>query len=321
MSRDMPAAAIEWGTYPRQRTVTATLGTIVEAARRARIAAPSITVIGKVVALRDEIRWFDTRPLHGARIVVTRARSQASELAARLRALGADVIEAPAIRIEPMDAAPLRAALARLGDYQWVVFTSQNAVELAWDALRAAGHDARAFAGARVGAVGPATAQALLAHGLAVDVMPERFVAEGLVDALRAREDVRGARVLFAKAEGARDVLPAALREMGVYRTVPDPEGAALARAALERGEVDVITFTSGSTVRFFVDAVGPDLARRARVVTMGPITSAAAREAGLTVDREAEEARLESLVAAVGAAVVGQGTGGRIQEAGVERP
>lgn len=328
LSRDTPAAAIEWGTYPRQRTVTATLGTIVEAARRERIAAPSITVIGNVVALRDEIRWFDTRPLHGARIVVTRARTQASELAARLRELGAQVIEAPAIRIEPMDPAPLRDALARLGDYQWALFTSQNAVEIAWDALRAAGRDARALAGVRVGAVGPATAEALLAHGLAVDVLPQRFVAEGLAEALRARDDVRGARVLFAKAEGARDVLPAALREMGasvdevpVYRTVPDAEGAATARDALERGEVDVITFTSGSTVRFFVDAVGADLARRARIVTMGPITSAAARDAGLTVAREAEQARLESLVEAVGAAVAAQGSGGRSQGAGVERP
>ncbi|MBX6331687.1 MAG: uroporphyrinogen-III C-methyltransferase [Gemmatimonadaceae bacterium] len=307
LAADTPTAAIEWGTYPRQRTVVATLGTIVEAAQRAQISAPSITVIGDVVRVRDEIRWFDVRPLHGRRVIVTRARAQASALSAELRALGAEGIEAPAIRIEPLDAAPLERALGRLSTYQWAIFTSQNAVELAWGALRRRGGDARAFAGVNVAAVGPATADALLACGLAVDVIPERYVAEGLIEALRARSDVRGARVLFARAEGARELLPAALREMGaevdevpVYRSVPDPEGSEAARAALRDGQVDLVTFTSGSTVRFFVDAVGLEAARRARVASIGPITSDAARSLGLTVDVEAAEATIPGLVRAV---------------------
>lgn len=312
---DTPAAIVEWGTYPRQRTVRATLGTLVEAAQREQVVAPSITVIGQVVQLRDEIRWFDTRPLHGRRILVTRARAQASELAARLRALGADVIEAPTIRIEPLDPTPLRAALDRLGDYQWAVFTSQNAVELVWGELRQRGLDARAFARIKLAAVGPATADALLARGLAVDVVPERFVAEGLVAALEGRADVRGARVLFAKAEGARELLPAELRRLGamvdeiaVYRAAPDPEGAAAARAALAGGAVDLVTFTSGSTVRFLVDAVGPEAARTARVASIGPTTSATARALGLTVDVEARTATIDGLIEAVLEAVRAEG-------------
>ncbi len=304
---ETPAAVIEWGTYPRQRTVVATLATLVEAAGRAGISAPAITVIGEVVRLREAIRWFDARPLSGRRIVVTRARTQASELSARLQALGAEVIEAPAIRIEPLDDAPLVAALDRLGTYRWVVFTSRNAVEIVWRALRARGRDARAFAGARLAAIGPGTAGALEERGLMVDVIPERYVAEGVVAALRDDPGVRGARILLPNAEGARDVLPAELRALGavvdevsVYRTVPDPAGAAVARAALERGEVDAITFTSGSTVRFFVAAVGLQAARRARLASIGPITSETARRAGLTVDAEAREATIPSLVEAV---------------------
>jgi len=304
-----PAAAIEWGTYPRQRTVVATLDTLVDAARREAIGAPAITVVGDVVRLRDEIRWFDVRPLHGARVLVTRARAQASELAARLRALGADVLEAPAIRIEPLDAGPLRDALRRLAEYQWAVFTSRNAVEITWRELREmeGGRDARAFARTRLAAVGPATADALLACGLAADVVPERFVAEGVVAAMSARNDVRGARVLYARAEGARDVLPASLREMGasvdeiaIYRSVPDDAGAAAARDALDRGAVDAITFTSASTVRFFADAVGAAALGSARVVTMGPVTTEAARSLGLPVHAEAAEATLDALVQAV---------------------
>ncbi|HEX6535491.1 MAG TPA: uroporphyrinogen-III C-methyltransferase [Gemmatimonadaceae bacterium] len=306
---DTPAAMIEWGTHARQRTVEATLATLVETGRREQVRAPSITLIGRVARLRDEIRWFDARPLSGTRVVVTRARTQASELAASLRALGADVIEAPAIRIEPLDAAPLRAAIEALGDYDWVVLTSQNAVQLLWRELRALGRDARALAGARIAVVGPATAEALRAVGLEPDVVPARFVAEGVVEALRARDDVRGARALFVRAETARDVLPAELRAMGarvdevaVYRTVSDPEGARAARDALDRGEVDVVTFTSGSTVRFFVEALGGSaaLAARARVVTMGPVTSETARALGVRVDVEAREATIPALVEAV---------------------
>jgi uroporphyrinogen III methyltransferase/synthase len=305
LSPDTPAAVVEWGTWPRQRTVQGTIAGIVDAARAAGIAAPSITIVGDVARLRDEIAWFDRRPLHGRRVIVTRARTQASDLTARLTELGADVIEAPAIVIAPADTAPLRTALGRLDAYQWVLFTSQNAVEIAWGALRDAGGDARRFAGLRVGAVGQATARALLDRGIAADVMPPRATAEGLAEALRQRPDVRGTRVLFIKADGAGDALPAALHDMKAsvdevvaYRTVPDASGAKAARDALASNGVDAITFTSASTVRFFLDAVGnPDAIGRARVITMGPMTSEAARSLGLTVHAEAATATIDALV------------------------
>lgn len=307
MSLETPAAMVEWGTFPRQRTVTATLGTLVDAARRENVSAPSITVIGDVVALREEIRWFDARPLFGKRVIVTRARTQASQLAARLSTLGADVIEAPAITIEPLDPAPLRAALGVLGDYRWLIFTSRNAVEISWRELLACGLDARALAGLEVVAVGPATADALSERGLVADVIPERYVGEGVVEALRERDDVRGTRVLYPKAEGARDIIRAELRAMGaevdeipIYRSVPDAAGVSAAREALESGAVDIVTFTSSSTVRYFVESVGLDAARRARIVSMGPITSETARAMGLEVTTEAPQATIDSLVEAV---------------------
>jgi uroporphyrinogen III methyltransferase/synthase len=325
---DTPAAAVQWGTYGRQRTVVATLQTLAERAAAEGVEAPVITVIGPAVALRDEIAWFDRRPLFGRRIVVTRARAQSGTLAERLRALGADVIEAPATRVEPLDQGPLRRAVARLAEYQWAVFTSQNAVALFWEALRSEGRDARALAGVKVCAVGPATAEALLARGIAVDVQPERFVAEGLLDALAGRGDLQAARVLYAAAQGARDVLPEGLAAMGAdvdvvpaYRSVPDAEGAAVLRAALERGAVDLVTFTSASAVRGYVEAAGAALAARAPAASIGPVTSAAARAAGIDVEREAGESTIAGLVRAVleGAAggVSGAGTAAR----GVPRP
>jgi len=310
LSAATPAAAVQWGTHGRQRTIVATLDTLSVRAAEAGIEAPVITVIGPVVALRDEIAWFDRRPLFGARIVVTRARAQAGSLAARLRALGAEVLEAPATQIERLDQAPLRRAVQRLADYQWAVFTSQNAVALFWEALRAEGRDARALAGLKVCAIGPATSEALLAHGVAVDVVPKRFVAEGLLEALRGRGDLHAARVLYATAAGARDVLPEGLAAAGAevdvlpaYRSVPDDEGAAALRGAVEGGAVDLVTFTSASTVHGFVAAVGEGAARRVPAVSIGPVTSEAARAAGLRVVAEASESTIGGLVAAVAAA------------------
>jgi uroporphyrinogen III methyltransferase/synthase len=282
---------------------------IAQAASAAGIAAPSISIIGEVVRLRGEIAWFDRRPLHGRRVIVTRARAQASELAARLTELGADVIEAPAIVIVPADPAPLRDALRHLNEYQWALFTSQNAVEIAWAALRDLGGDARRFAGVRVGAVGQATARALLDRGIAADVIPSRATADGLGEALRRRPDVRGTRILFIKAEGAGDALPATLHEIGAtvdeivaYQTVPDSSGGSAARDALASNGVDAITFTSASTVRFFLDALDANTRAvgGARVITMGPVTSAAARALGLTVRAEAATATIDALIDAV---------------------
>ena len=307
MPMSTPAAAVEWGTHPRQRTVLATLETIVARMLAERIAAPVIVVVGQVAALHDEIAWFDRRPLSGQRVVVTRATAQSGTIVRELAELGAEVLEMPATRVEPLDPAPLRRAVGRLAEYQWLMFTSQNAVRLVWDALREAGRDARALAGLRLCAVGPATADALAQHGIVPDVTPERFVAEGILEAMRGRGDVHAARVLYAAAEGARDVLPAGLRAMGaevdvlaLYRSVPDGEGADELRAALEEGRVDAVTFTSASAVRGLVDAVGADAARRAPGVSIGPVTSEAARAAGIAVAGEADEATIPALVAAV---------------------
>jgi uroporphyrinogen III methyltransferase/synthase len=302
-----PAAIIEWGTYPRQRTVTATLATLAETAAREKVIAPSIAIVGDVVKLRDEMSWFDRRPLFGHTIVVTRAREQASQLRGALETAGATVIEAPAIRIEPLDKLGLRRALDDIASFGWVVFTSRNAVEIVWAELRERGLDARAFAANSIIAVGPGTADALLSHGLAVDLIPDRYVAEGIIEKLRAREDVRGERVLFPRAAGARELLPDALREMGaivdeveIYRTVPDPSGLEALSAALDAGSVDLVTFTSASTVRHFVDALGPERARTVRGASIGPVTSEAARALGVRIELEATESSIASLVESI---------------------
>jgi uroporphyrinogen III methyltransferase/synthase len=303
MSPDTPAAAVQWGTYPKQRTALATLATLSQTIEREGLSAPVITVIGPVAALREEIGWFDRRPLFGKRIVVTRARSQAASLSERLSAFGADVIEMPATRIEPLDSAPLGAAIKNLGEYGWAMFTSQNAVALFWETLRSAGLDSRALSGVKIAAVGPATADALLDRGIVVDVSPERFVAEGLLDELRNRRDVRGVRVLYAAAEGARETLQDGLDELGaivdrvtLYRSTIDGEGAEELRAHLTNGDVDLVTFTSASAVNAFVNAVGEDAAKIAPVASIGPITSAAAFGAGMSVAVEAEQSTITGL-------------------------
>jgi uroporphyrinogen III methyltransferase/synthase len=307
MPGDTPAAAIRWGTYGRQETVTATVSTLTEEIQRAGLEAPVITVIGPVVSLRETIAWFDRRPLFGKRILVTRAQTQASTLSELLAAEGADVIEMPATKIESIDSSEVDAVIGRIAAYQWIIFTSQNGVRVFWDALRRHGLDSRALGTAKVAAVGPATADALLDRGIAVDVSPERFVAEALLDALRERDDVRGSHVLYAAAEGARDVLPDGLGELGakvdrlhLYRSVVDGGGADDVRARLLGGDVDLVTFTSASAVRAFVTTVGDGAAKRAKAASIGPVTSEAIRAAGIDVAVEAEVATMSGHVDAI---------------------
>ncbi len=249
--------------------------------------------------------------LSGTRVVVTRAASQADALSRPLAALGADVVEMPSTRVELLDTTPVVVALAKLEDYDWLVLTSQNAVRFFSEILVEAGRGAGALTGLRVAAVGPATAAALEAVGIAVTVTPRRFVAEGLLEAMRGRDDVRGRRVLYLVAHGARDVLAVGLRALGatvdvipLYRSVPDAEGTAGLRERLLGGEIDVVTFTAGSSVRAFVGAVGADAAARAAIATIGPATSAVVRELGLKVRAEADPSTLDGLVQAVVAAV-----------------
>jgi uroporphyrinogen III methyltransferase / synthase len=301
---DEPAAVVERGTLPGQRTVSAPLAQLPDAAAEAEIRAPAITVVGPVAARREAIAWFERRPLHGVRVVVTRARPQASELSRRLAALGAEPVELPAIRIEPrIDSDEVRRAVEGIHAYALVCLTSANAVQLLFEAMAEQGRDARALANAVVAAIGPGTAAALRERGVIADVVPARSVAESLVEAL-AELDVRDKPVLLARAADAREVLPDALRERGakldvvsLYETVPEqPDPDALERA----GEADYITFTSASTVRNLVAALDGNLPAGARVVSIGPVTSEAAREAGLEVHVEAESQDLPGLVEAL---------------------
>jgi uroporphyrinogen-III synthase len=248
-------------------------------------------------------------PLHGRRIIVTRASGSAGDLVRGLRDAGAEVIEFPVTRIEPLDPARLRAALARLGAYHWLVFTSRNGVRIFFDVLHEAGLDARALANARVAAVGPATRAELSGRGVAVALEPERYVAEGVLEAMQSRDDVRGSRVLYATAAGARDVLPRGLESLGatvdrieIYRSAPDvdPLAATGVRQRLEAGEIDLVSFTAGSAVQGFVDAVGIAAARRASAASIGPATSEVARAAGLDVAIEASESTIPGLVDAI---------------------
>ncbi len=298
-SPDERAAVIARGTLPDQRVVTGTLHTIAAVAAAAEVRAPAISVFGPVAELRDELAWFEARPLGGRTVAVTRARAQASGLAARLRDLGAAVIEAPAIRIQEIDGpAP---DLAR---YDLVCLTSPNGVRLLFDRLRRAGRDARAFGptGAiRIAAIGPGTAAALRDHGLVADVVPERFVAEGLVEALAG---VPVTRALIARAAQARDVLPRALRERGaevdvvdLYETVAEPLSERQRDAV---AGADYVTFTSSSTVRFFCESMGNRLSEHSRLVSIGPVTSQALRERGREPDVEATRHDIDGLIAAV---------------------
>ncbi|MCW2988174.1 MAG: uroporphyrin-III C-methyltransferase [Solirubrobacterales bacterium] len=312
-----PAAAIERGTWPGQRTVVATLGSIAAAVEREDVKAPALIVVGTVAARRDGLAWLERRPLHGRRVVVTRARAQASGLAATLRDLGAEVVELPAIRIEPrIDTAEVRRAVESIGEYALICITSPNGAHLLFDALAAgegasepdakevtAGLDARALAGATVAAIGPGTCRALAQHGIAADVVPEGFVAEALVEAL-AGVEVGGKRVLVARAAEGRDVLPDALRKRGaevdvvsLYETVreePDAEAVAAAQNA------DYVTFTSSSTVTNLTEALGDRFPTGARIVSIGPVTSDTARAAGLSVDVEAEQHDVDGLLQAL---------------------
>ncbi|MDX6625268.1 MAG: uroporphyrinogen methyltransferase / synthase [Solirubrobacterales bacterium] len=299
-----PAAAIERGTWPGQRTVEATLGTIAEAVEREEIGAPALIVVGPVAARRAELAWLERRPLHGRVVVVTRARAQASGLASTLRELGAEVVELPAIRIEPrLESAAVRDAVAAIAEYTLVCLTSPNGVHLLFEAMAAGGLDARALAGATVAAIGPGTARALAERGIVADVVPERFVAEALVEAL-AGVEVDGKRVLVARAAEAREVLPDALRGRGagvdvvaLYETVREQPDAAAVEAAQS---ADYVTFTSSSTVTNLTEALGDRFPSGARVVSIGPVTSDAARAAGLRVDVEAERHDVDGLLAAL---------------------
>jgi uroporphyrinogen III methyltransferase / synthase len=288
---DEPVAVVERGTLPGQRTLIARLDDVAEKAAADQIRAPAITLVGDVARLHHDLAWLERRPLHGRTVAVTRARAQASALAGRLRALGARVVEAPAIRIEPREDTPLPSP----GNYDLVAVTSPNGADLLLDRLR----DARELAGVTVAAIGPGTARALRDRGIEPDVVPDRAVAEGLVEALR---DVPVERALIARAAEGRDVLPDALRQRGahvdvvaLYETVAEPldDGTKAAAAG-----ADYLLFTSGSSVRFFVAAGGS--LTGPRLVAIGPATSAELRAHGAEPDVEADPHTPDGLIEAL---------------------
>ena len=289
-----PAAVISNGTLPTQRIVTGTLATIAADAQAAGAQAPAITLVGEVAALAHQLAWIVPGPLAGLTVAVTRARAQTSALAGALRALGASVLETPSIRIVALDA-----VLPALRDFDLICLTSPNGVARLFALMEARGEDARALAGARVAAIGPGTARALREHGVIADVVPEVFVAEGLVAAL---EDVPVRRALIARAAGARDTLPDALRARGadvevlsLYETVAQPLEPALA-APLQGA--DYLTFTSSSTVRFFLEGASPG--PRTRIVSIGPVTSATLREHGIEPHVEATRHDIDGVIEAI---------------------
>lgn len=310
-SPETPVALVRWGTTPNQRTVTGTLETIVDRVQAAGLKAPAIIVVGEVVQLRQTMKWFENRPLWGKRIAVTRARQQASDLVSRLGDLGGECLECPTIRVVPPDdREPLDRAIKNLAAYDWLVFTSVNGVNFFFERLFALGKDARALGHFQTACIGPATAGRLRDFGVTSDIIPKSYRAESVVEAFKA-ENISGSRVLLPRARDARPVLPVELRAMGatvdeiiVYHTIEDQSGADALIAYLEQGELDMVTFTSSSTVRNF-NALLPAERRDAlmegvTVASIGPITADTARELGFTVHVIADSYTIPGLCDAI---------------------
>ena len=309
LSADTPVALVQWGTWNRQRAVTGTLATAAEKGRAAGLAAPVVAVVGDVVGLRDELAWFDNRPLFGKRVLVTRSRTQASRMCQLLGSAGAIAVELAAIDVAPPeDFAQLDELVAGLHSYGWVIFASVNAVDSVFHRLDVHGRDARAFGGARVGAIGPATAAALKRRGIRPDFTPSRSVSSAALDEL-AEYDWKGVSVALPAADIGRDELAQGLSSLGadvrrliVYRTVTPPDAARRARDAFSEG-IDIVTFTSSSTVRNLLDLLdedggpGKEALAKSVIACIGPVTSATARELGLRVDIEAQEHTVEGLL------------------------
>ncbi|BBO82498.1 uroporphyrinogen III methyltransferase [Desulfosarcina ovata subsp. sediminis] len=308
---DTPVAVIRWGTTPHQETVTGTLDSIVEMVRKAGIKAPAIIIVGGVVKLRESMQWFEKRPLLGQRIVVTRARQQASNLVQRLTEAGAECVQCPTIKVvPPADGAPLDRAIADLDQYDWVVFTSVNGVAYFFRRLFEKGLDVRALGHLKTACIGPATAAHLRSFGLGSDIIPTSYRAESVVEAFAATP-VAGLKILLPRAKEARSVLPVELTRMGAtvdevtaYETLQAQSDTDALIKRLDAGTIDMVTFTSSSTVTNFHRMLPPDRAHQlmagVSVASIGPITSQTARDLGYTVTIEAENFTIDGLVKAI---------------------
>ncbi len=304
-SAETPAMAVRWATRPDQQTITGTLGDLAGLIEQAGMKPPATIVIGEVVALRERFNWFEKLPLFGQRIIVTRDRRQSSMLAEPLEALGAEILFVPLIEIaDPAESGSLDHAIQNLASYDWLIFTSVNGVRHFVEALDRSDRDLRNLK-AKLCAIGSSTRAAVEALHLRVDVMPEEYVAESLLEAL-AGEDLKGKRILLPRAAVARDLVPVTLRERGAvvdvveaYRTIIPADAAARAKEALAH-KPDWITFTSSSTVTNLLTVMGRETLAGIKVASIGPVTSATAREAGLTVSVEADPHTIEGLVDAI---------------------
>jgi len=312
MPADTPAAVVSMGTYPKQQTVTGTLGTIVDLAVAAGVRRPAVTVVGRVVSLRPRAAWFEKRTMFGRTILVTRAKAQAAEFSAALAERGADVIEASVIEIRPPDSwDAVDAAIRRCGSFDWIVFTSVNGVRMFFDRLDQLRLDVRTLGKAKLAAIGPATAAELTRRHLTVELVPDEFVAEQVVAALESRGEISGRSFLLPRADIARTALPTTLRLKGatvtgvdLYRTACPDSLPTEAQEALRQGAVDWITFTSSSTVANFAALAGPVLLASAisacKFASIGPITSRTAADLGIPIHIEAKDHTLPGLLDAM---------------------
>src|SRR6266568_27638 len=307
VARNLPVALVRWATTGRQQTLIGTLENIGKRVVEAGFEAPAVAVFGEVVALRKDLNWYERRPLSGKRIVVTRTRKQAGVLTSRLRVLGADVFELPTIRIEPpTDLREFAELVQDSHTYDWIIFTSPNGVDAFFEIFYKLYDDAREIGGAKIAAIGPATAQRVRDFHLHVELQPEEFVAEGVVRQFQKQGGVENLRILLARAEKARDVLPRELSKLGAivdegfaYRTVTETRDDTGARRRLLEEGADLITFTSSSTVENFL-ALGLPWPKRMKVASIGPITSKTVRDHGLKVDVESRRHDIEGLTEAI---------------------
>ena len=306
MSPQTPVALVRWATTGRHETLTGTLGTIAALAEKKQFKAPAVAVFGDVVNLRATLNWFETRPLFGRRIAVTRTRQQAGGLLASLRELGADAYELPTIRIEPPEEkSPFLEALLDIRTYDWIVFTSPNGVEAFFNAFFAAHEDARDLGGARIAVIGNGTAKKVREYRYAVDLVPEEFVAESLLKSFK-KLNVEHLKMLLPRAAGAREMLAIELENLGaivddvpVYQTVPETEDVAGGIKRFREEGADMITFTSASTAAHFT-ALGLPLPEGLQTASIGPVTSEAMRGLGMSVDLEAPQHDIPGLVEAI---------------------
>jgi uroporphyrinogen III methyltransferase/synthase len=312
-----PAATIQWGTTPRQRTVVATLADLPQRVQEAALASPAITIIGPVVNLRQSLNWFESRPLFAQTVVVTRTRQQQSDLSAALAALGARVIQAPAIELHPpKDFTQVDRAILNSARFDWVIFTSVNGVSFTRKRLAEIGKDARIFGNAKIAAIGQPTAQAIARElCLKVDLCPGSFVAEALGQELASRRQIAGKRFLLLRADIARPVLNQMLQEnraadindVAIYRTRPAGSLPPEFLQALQAGRINWITFTSSSTAKNFFRLLGKDpqeQVKNVKLASIGPVTTATLKELGFEATVQAEKFTIEGLVEAMVKAV-----------------